>query len=936
MNCDYTLNGAEPVIHSFGRTPRNIYERLHIEVHGFEPFLYIDRGINVASEKIKRAIVDPRFQTSITNKPVTKIVTYVPSEVSDLRDREFGRLQTYQSKVLFPINFMCMTGIKSGFSSHISNLYLPSNESIYSPDYIVLDYNKIIPNNDVYVDPLFLTFDIETNNSESNPVMGEWGQEMTASTFKDNYSKNEYTFVWHPDSPNRTVKKLVHHYSYSNIDMNWKIMIFDNEMEMFYNIRDFLMKVSPDIYTGWNVNFDMLYMMGRMGKLGIDYSFLSPVGEAKIVPISENNVVKRYQPVIKGVSVLDALGCYKGITRFDGMKDSYALDDVGRDELSIKKLHFEGRVGKLWMNDFNKFIRYNARDVEICHEVIRKLNIMTYHDTVRRQTGCRFEDTVFTSRIIETEVLRKSISIGKVIPTKRPVPHGGKKKKKFKGAIVLDPVVGKHFNVLMLDLKSLYPSIIMTINISPETRIDNVNDYAEEQLKQFIRSARGIYYRKDITGFAKECLVGMNNHRDVYKGCVLAIADLIDQESVVFKDGDENAKRDIIDIISKNKYKLNNEVIEIVSSNIKSINFSGKNKESVMQILKSEETKYDLMQKAEKAKINTWYGVMGKEDSSLSSVEDAESVTLSGRAIILFSADVASSDGMSEALKKNFGIETRLKVLYGDTDSLYLSGLEMITDFTLMTKIAEFVGKYMTGAYGEFCKRVFNADVHYLKIRCEEIAKVFCMSPKKESDEGGKKRYWFLPWGVLKGDKGWIEYHGKDIDVKGFETRRSNVSKIGRYVQRKVMEFIVFNKNRSYIRGYLDEINDKLNSGKYPIDSITFNTSIKEWEYYDDVKKGRPETSWDEHVRAAWWGNTYLGHNWKPGDKVKVIYVKKSPAGLRPMDVLAVEGDKIPNGFEIDYEKVFEKQIKDKLVSVLATEGWTFNSVMSAMQIGNL
>ena len=51
---------------------------------------------------------------------------------------------------------------------------------------------------------------------------------------------------------------------------------------------------------------------------------------------------------------------------------------------------------------------------------------------------------------------------------------------KFVGAYVKQPKPGLYKWVYDLDLTSLYPSIIMSINISPETKIGKVKGYTAE------------------------------------------------------------------------------------------------------------------------------------------------------------------------------------------------------------------------------------------------------------------------------------------------------------------------------------------------------------------------------------------------------------------------------------------------------------------------
>ena len=51
---------------------------------------------------------------------------------------------------------------------------------------------------------------------------------------------------------------------------------------------------------------------------------------------------------------------------------------------------------------------------------------------------------------------------------------------KFIGVYVKSPIVGKYEWIYDLDLTSLYPSIIMTLNISPESKIGKIQDWDEQ------------------------------------------------------------------------------------------------------------------------------------------------------------------------------------------------------------------------------------------------------------------------------------------------------------------------------------------------------------------------------------------------------------------------------------------------------------------------
>ena len=61
---------------------------------------------------------------------------------------------------------------------------------------------------------------------------------------------------------------------------------------------------------------------------------------------------------------------------------------------------------------------------------------------------------------------------------------------KFIGAYVKEPIVGKYDWIYDLDLTSLYPSIIMTLNISPETKVGKISNWDAEE---WIRGEDKIY-----------------------------------------------------------------------------------------------------------------------------------------------------------------------------------------------------------------------------------------------------------------------------------------------------------------------------------------------------------------------------------------------------------------------------------------------------------
>ena len=58
-----------------------------------------------------------------------------------------------------------------------------------------------------------------------------------------------------------------------------------------------------------------------------------------------------------------------------------------------------------------------------------------------------------------------------------PYAPAEEKDSSYVGGFVLTPVLGLHENVCVYDMKAMYPSIIMTLNLSPETLTVNNMDW---------------------------------------------------------------------------------------------------------------------------------------------------------------------------------------------------------------------------------------------------------------------------------------------------------------------------------------------------------------------------------------------------------------------------------------------------------------------------
>ncbi len=295
--------------------------------------------------------------------------------------------------------------------------------------------------------------DIEVEVTDGFPDAQRASNTITAITMWDKLSDTYYTYVTDP-------KKQIKNYTENNV----VVELFTTEYEMLNKFYQKYMEIKPTIISGWNTDFfDIPYLYNRAVRvLGKSVAgLLSPISEVKW-----NEYKGRY--VIAGVSCLDYLSLYKKFSFIQ--QSSYRLDYIGEVEVGMKKIEYEGTLNDLYENELQKFIDYNIRDVKILVDLDKKLNYIEIARGVAHLGHIPYEDVYMSSRYLEGAILVYLKKMSIVAPNRPPRP-----KKldddKFAGAYVQRPQKGKHDWVYDLDITSMYPSVIRSLNISPETKI---------------------------------------------------------------------------------------------------------------------------------------------------------------------------------------------------------------------------------------------------------------------------------------------------------------------------------------------------------------------------------------------------------------------------------------------------------------------------------
>ena len=251
------------------------------------------------------------------------------------------------------------------------------------------------------------------------------------------------------------------------------------------------------VYLSSNV-FDFPYIRNRILKVLGDSAFLSlsPYGIIRdyLAVDKMQRELTRYD--IAGVNNLDYLDVY---AKFKITKqESYKLDFIAESELGYGKVDYEGMTIYEFMSKYwDRFVEYNVRDVELLVKLEEKLRYYQILRIVSNMACTNYDKGLTTIPITNGALAIRAKQRGEVLHTfVREVSDDAKPG----GFVFSNP--GFHRDIVTVDATSLYPSIIMSNNISPETKVgivrweDNVDMYkGEKEDKLTIELANGQQYK---------------------------------------------------------------------------------------------------------------------------------------------------------------------------------------------------------------------------------------------------------------------------------------------------------------------------------------------------------------------------------------------------------------------------------------------------------
>ena len=464
---EYSWNPEGPVIHIFGRDVQG--KSIKIDVRGFRPYFYIPADQAEALPASSHADLETGTSyRSIRGEPLRRVFTLNPGDVRQERER----FRHYEADIPFATRFMIDTGLTGGVSA-------PSTD---------VDYKELEPA-EVEAPARSCIIDIECEDERGFPEPQR--DAIIAITSFDSFLEDYTTFILVGGGTPPAIAEKQAAGGLANgcfRKENHTICTYGDEVEMLKAFTKYIVERDPDVLSGWNfTEFDMPYITGRMERFGLRSDSL-----ARLTGQTERNA-------LRGRALFDLLTAYKKMHL--SQKESYRLDAVALEEVKEQKVRYTGTISELWKTRPELLVEYNFKDVELCVKINKKDNIIEFYREIARYVGCPLDKTLNSSSVVDVFVLRKAF--GKyVLPSK-----GFVNAEEFEGATVFEPSRGVRENVVVLDLKSLYPMAMMTINASMETKDPNGE----------LHSPNGIRFRNKPDGLTRTIIAELLKERDEKK-----------------------------------------------------------------------------------------------------------------------------------------------------------------------------------------------------------------------------------------------------------------------------------------------------------------------------------------------------------------------------------------------------------------------------------
>lgn len=459
LDVDYILegDGAKPVIRIWGKTREG--KSILVLDREFVPYFFVEpkegmsleqlqdlskrlENVEVEEENPVRVEMTEKRYLGIPRK-VFRIYVETPANVPKFRDavKEWGDIkEEYEYSVSFYKRYMIDKGLVPMEWMEVEGDFVDTGYRIDKS----IEARSVKPLDEEKLPPLkILAFDMETSERAS-------GESVIMISLEDN---RKYSRVLTYKGKRRK-----------------GIEVLRDEAELLKRFVKVVEQRDPDIIIGYNTDrFDFVKLDARAEALKVDLD-LSRDGTRVVF----KRKVGVSAALMAGRVHIDLYGFVVNIMQFYLSTEVLSLDRVAREILGKQKKKMKWReIEETWKDgrDMKRLAEYCLWDSKLALMLGGALLPQIYE--LSRVSGQSIFDVsrMRYSQLVEWLLIRKAHEIGELTPN-RP-KHDEIQKRRlypaYSGGYVHPPVQGIHENLALYDFASLYPSITITHNVSPET-----------------------------------------------------------------------------------------------------------------------------------------------------------------------------------------------------------------------------------------------------------------------------------------------------------------------------------------------------------------------------------------------------------------------------------------------------------------------------------
>ena len=422
----YRVEDGRPVVHLYGTLEdgRSFLVRDRRTV----PHFYVEASRAAAARALGADRQGATDQVTLTGRTVVAVEVAAPSDTPPLRDRlTAAGIDTYEADVRFAMRYLIDRGIRGSLEIRGDGRTADGLGLVFEdPEVVPADWTPRLK---------VLSLDIETDPAARRllaiGIHGCGASEVLLLT-PEGWTCPEAA------------------------------QPFRSERELLTAFARRVRALDPDVLTGWNVvDFDLTVLARMAERLRVALELGRGSGGVRLRPAGSRGAA---QASVPGRVVLDGIHLMRGA--FIRM-DDYGLDAVGRSVLGEgKTLGGEDKAGeilRLFKEDRARLVEYNRTDARLAYQILERLRLVALSVERSKLTGLppdRVSGSIAAFDFLYlSELGRRRV----VAPSVRAVPVVEAQE----GGHVLESMPGLYINVVVLDFKSLYPSLIRTFEIDP-------------------------------------------------------------------------------------------------------------------------------------------------------------------------------------------------------------------------------------------------------------------------------------------------------------------------------------------------------------------------------------------------------------------------------------------------------------------------------------